>query len=183
MYRSRCISVLFLFQRLIYVGLRQQRMTAIGKEKLLAVVVEDVHVRDTALKIGHIVHGILGILAVAKNFVLMLQQFGLFHTEHIDPLLWGCNGRCFLAKPCKAERVRLTLCFHYQSRQTAHPPRAEPCQQSLLVPALLSSVQGPSWLLKYFSLLLMFYWGAVPSVCLFNNIYQFLQFLLVELFL
>ena len=116
MYRRRCISVLFLFQRLIYVGLRQQRMTAIGKEKLLAVVVEDVHVRDTALKIGHIVHGILGILAVAKNFVLMLQQFGVFHTEHIDPLLWGCNGRCLLAKPCKTERVRLTLCFHYQSR-------------------------------------------------------------------
>lgn len=55
-------------------GLRQQRMTAIGKEKLLAVVVEDVHVRDTALKIGHIVHGILGILAVAKNFVLMLAS-------------------------------------------------------------------------------------------------------------
>ena len=72
--------------------LRQQGMATIGKKKLLAVVVKDAHIRDTALKVGHIVHGILGILAVAINLVAVLQQFGVLHALHVRPLLWSGDG-------------------------------------------------------------------------------------------
>ena len=70
----------------------QQRITAIGKHKLLAVVVEDVHVRDAAHEIWHIICGILGIFAVAINLVLVLQQLGVLHPMHFGGLLWRSDG-------------------------------------------------------------------------------------------
>ena len=72
--------------------LRQQRVTAISKQELLAVVVKDGHIRDAAIEIGYIVRGILGIFAVAIDLVLVLQQLGVFHPVHFGVLLWGCNG-------------------------------------------------------------------------------------------
>ena len=64
---------LSLLKWLIHMSFHQQRMAAISKHKLLAVVVKDAHIRDAALNIGHIVHGILGIFAVAIDLVLVLQ--------------------------------------------------------------------------------------------------------------
>ena len=76
----------------------QQRMTTIGEEKLLAVVIEYHHIRDAALEVGHIVHGILGILAVAIHIVAVLQQFGAFHPLHVGALLWRGDDRCLLSQ-------------------------------------------------------------------------------------
>ena len=80
------------FQWLIYMRLRQQRMTAISKYKFLAVAFEDTHIRDAALEVGHIVHGILGIFAVAINIVLVLQQLGVLHPMHFGGVLWRSDG-------------------------------------------------------------------------------------------
>ena len=120
------VGTSFLFQRLKHVRLRQQWMAAIGKNELLPVMFKDTHVRDAAVEVRHIVRGILGILAVAINLVLMLQQLGVLHSVQIGPLLWRSDGRCLHPQPRKAERVRLTLCLYYQSRQTTQPPR--PCR-------------------------------------------------------
>ena len=70
----------------------QQWVTAIGKQELLAVAVEDAHIRDAALKVWYIVHGILGIFAVAINLVLVLQQFGVSHSVHFGVLLRRSDG-------------------------------------------------------------------------------------------
>ena len=83
---------LFQFQRLIHMRLRQQGVAAVGKQELLTVVVKDAHIRDTALKVGHIVHGILGILTVAINLVAVLQQFGILHPLHVGALFRGGDG-------------------------------------------------------------------------------------------
>ena len=39
--------------------LRQQGVAAVGKQELLTVVVKDAHIRDTALKVGHMYMGFL----------------------------------------------------------------------------------------------------------------------------
>ncbi len=70
----------------------QQRMATVDKQELLAVVVKDAHIRDAALKVGHIVHGILGIFAAAINLVLVLQQFGVSHSVHFGVLLRRSDG-------------------------------------------------------------------------------------------
>ena len=80
------------FQWLIHMCLCQQRMTAIGKEKLLSVSVENAHICDAALEVRYIVCGFLGIFAVAINLVLVLQQLGILHPVHFGVLLWGCDG-------------------------------------------------------------------------------------------
>ena len=80
------------FQWLIYMRLRQQRVAAIGKEKLLSVSVENAHICDAALEVRYIVCGVLGIFAVAINLVLVLQQLGILHPVHFGVLLWGCDG-------------------------------------------------------------------------------------------
>ena len=72
--------------------LRQQRVAAIGKEKLLSVSVENAHICDAALEVRYIVCGVLGIFAVAIDLVLVLQQFGILHPVHFGDLLWGCDG-------------------------------------------------------------------------------------------
>lgn len=72
--------------------LRQQRVVAIGKHKLLAVVIKDAHIRDAAIEIGYIVRRILGIFAVAIDRVLVLQQLGVLHPMHIGTLFWRSNG-------------------------------------------------------------------------------------------
>ena len=70
----------------------QQRVAAIGKEKLLSVSVENAHICDASLEVRYIVCGVLGIFAVAINLVLVLQQLGILHPVHFGVLLWGCDG-------------------------------------------------------------------------------------------
>ena len=70
----------------------QQRMAAISKHKLLAVVVKDAHILDAAIEIGYIVSGILGIFAVAIDLVLVLQQLGVLHPMHIGTLIGRSDG-------------------------------------------------------------------------------------------
>ena len=72
--------------------LRQQRVAAIGKEKLLSVSVENAHICDAALEVRYIVCGSLGMFAVDIDVVLELQQFGILHPVHFGVLLWGCDG-------------------------------------------------------------------------------------------
>ena len=74
-------------------GLRQQWVATISKHKLLAVMVEDGHIRDAAHKVRHIVGGILGILAIAIYLVAVLQQFGVCNALHVGVLFWGGDGR------------------------------------------------------------------------------------------
>ena len=74
-----------------------QQGVAIGKDELLAIVVEHIHIIDTSAEVGHVEEGVLGILAIAIHIVAVLQQFGVWHALHVRVLIRCRDGRILLS--------------------------------------------------------------------------------------